>query len=369
MHAPTRPAASHPVMALATRLIAEQLLPRFDHAIPASRQPFRQPEILRPLTRSWRYGWTHYGIFLPQLPEPFRYCNLMTMIGASGTVLFDNDHLVTTTPRDTATVLSSTAAGDNHLYRAYSVRNECEMRADGTLVRFGDNLEIRGAWPRFQVRAAWDDFRLDIDVECTDTASWFVRNAAYDHFSLLSTCSGTLTQGGQTLTLERTLCTFEYARCASPQVLLRRPLPEALKVPADFFTYNILNIDASTQLLLTDVRALGHTAFKGMHERNLDGMADVHVEDVTFTVEEYAPAPAIDPEGRAMRLPRVFTWTVRNGGEVLLDIRCTIDAPWRWGHGRGYVGAYRYEGQYRGRAVAGSAYIEYVDCEQSGAAP
>lgn len=40
-----------PVVALATRLIATQLLPRLDHAIAASRQPFR-------------------------------YCNLMTMIGA-----------------------------------------------------------------------------------------------------------------------------------------------------------------------------------------------------------------------------------------------------------------------------------------------
>lgn len=355
-------------MKQATRLIADVLLPRFDHAVAESRRPFRQPDILRPHAGSRRWGWTHYGVFLPQLPEPFRYCNLMTMIGASGTVLFDNDHLVTTTARDTATVLSSTANGARHLYRAYSVQNDCEMRADGAVVRFGDNLEIRGYWPRFHVQAAWEDFRLDLDVECTDTVSWFVRNAAYDHLSLLSTCSGTLTRGSETLTLERTLCTFEYARCVSPQVLAGKPLPAAWKLPADFFAYNIINIDEATQLLLTDVCALGHTAFKGVHERRLDGQADVHVEDVAFTVQEYAPEPALDPLGRSMRLPRVFSWTVRNHGEQVLDIRCTVDAPWRWGHGRGYVTAYRYEGRYRGRAVAGTGYLEYVDCERPEAA-
>lgn len=356
----------NPLVAQATRLIADQLLPRIDHAVEASRLPFRQPDILRPHAGSLRWGWTHYGVFLPQLPEPFRYCNLMTMIGATGTVLFDNDHLVPTTPRDTATVLSSTALGARHLYRAYSVREDCEMAPDGSLVRFGDNLEIRGRWPRYQVTADYEDFRLELDVTCTDTVSWFVRNPAYDHLSLLSTCSGTLSKGSQVLTLQDTPCTFEYARCVSPQVLLRKPLPEALKLPADFFCYNVVNIAADTQLLLTDVRAAGRTAFKGMHERNLQGQANVFVDDVSLAIEEYAPEALLDPLGRAMRLPRVFRWTVREYGEQLLDIRCTVDAPWRWGHGRGYVSAYHYEGRYRGRAVSGSAYIEYVDCEPDG---
>lgn len=366
----TKPATgSNRVMSLASQLIVGTLLPRIDNAVEESVRPFHQPDMLRPNTHSKRYGWTHYGIFLPGLPAPFRYCNLMTLLGQTGTVMFDNDHLVTGKPRDTATVLSSTAAGATHLYRAYSIRDECETRADGSLVRFGDNLEIRGRYPCYEVTAAYDDFRLEIVVECTSTASWFVRNAVYDHLSLLSTCSGTLTQAGQTLRLEKMLCTFEYARCASPHTLMNSLLPEAWKLPADFFTYQILNLDASTQLLLTDVRALGHTAFKGMHERGLDGRADVHVEDVAFTVLDYQAEPAIAPDGRSMRLPRVFAWTVRAGGEVLLDIRCTVDAPWRWGHGRGYVGAYRYAGKYRGRSVAGSAYIEYVDCEQPGPTP
>lgn len=357
------------VMAGALRLVTEQLLPRIDQAAEESARPFRQAAIMRPEAGSLRWGWTHYGIFLPQLPEPFRYCNLMTMIGASGTTMFDNDHLVRTTPRDTAFLLSSTAAGAGHLLRFYSVRDECDLAADGSRLRFGNELEIRGRWPRFQATADWDDFRLELDIECTDTVSWFVRNPAYDHLSLLSTCSGTLVRGGQSLTLERTLCTFEYARCVSPQVLARRPLPDALKVPADFFVYNVINIDATTQLLLTHVRALGNSAVRSMHERSIDGRSAMHVDDVAFTVLEYDPEPAIDPVGRRMRLPRVFAWTVREHGEELLAIRCVADAPWRWGHGRGYAGAFHYEGRYRGRAVAGSAYIEYIDSEEQGDTP
>lgn len=360
----------NPLAALAMRLVTDQLLPRIDHAAEESQRPFRRADILRPEAGSLRWGWTHYGVFLPSLPEPFRYCNLMTMIGAAGAAMFDNDHLVKTTPRDTAFLLSSTAAGADHLLRFYSVREDCDLAADGSRLRFGNELEIRGQWPHFQATADWDDFRLELDIECTDTVSWFVRNLAYDHLSLLSTCSGTLSRGGQVLRLERTLCTFEYARCVSPQALLPRPLPEALKVPADFFAYQIINIDDATQLLLTHVRSLGNSAVLSVHERSLDGRSTMHVDDVAFTVLEYDPEPAIDPQGRRMRLPRLIAWTVREGGEVLLHLRCTIDAPWRWGHGRGYAGAYHYEGRYRDREVSGTGYIEYIDCEpEEGSTP
>lgn len=356
---------SNAIMSLASRLIVGALLPRIDHAVEESVRPFQQPEMLRPNTHSNRYGWTHYGIFLPGLPAPHKYCNLMTLLGTTGTVMFDNDYLVTGKPRDTATLLSSTAAGDTHHYRAYSIKEECKIREDGSLVTFGDNLSIRGTYPRYEIEAAYDDFRLDITLECTDTVSWFVRNAVYDHLSLLATCTGTLTQAGATIPVN-TLCTFEYARCASPHALVNRVLPEAWKLPADFFTYQIINLDDSTQLLLTDVRSLGQTAFKGMHVRTLDGKAEVYAQDVVFEVLEYQNELAVAPDGRTMRLPKLFSWTVRDAGETVLDIRCMIDSPWRFGHGRGYVACYHFEGHYRNKAHTGSGYIEYIDCETVG---
>ncbi|WP_411550430.1 DUF6670 family protein [Mycobacteroides salmoniphilum] len=40
----------------------------------------------------------------------------------------------------------------------------------------------------------------------------------------------------------------------------------------------------------------------------------------------------------------------------------TTDAPWRFGHGRGYSTAYSYTGTWSGRGISGSAYMEWVDC-------
>lgn len=365
---PARPAR---VMSLASRLIVGGLLPRIDHAVAESVRPFTRPEIMRPDGGARRFGWTHYGIFLPGLPEPFRYCNIMTLLGATGAVMIDNDHLQQDPPSDTATFLCSTALGDDHHYRSYSIVSECRRDEGDLLVSFGEHLRIHGDYPTYRVEAAWGGFRLDITVRCTDTVSWFVRNVAYDHFSLFATCSGTITQSGtgegaqdaRTLRLDDQMCTFEYARSVSPYTLSRRVIPDAWKLPADFFTYQIINLDASTQLLLTDVRALGRTAFKGMHVRGRDGRAGIHVEDVVFEVLEYEPEPAVAPDGGRMRLPRRFRWRVREAGVTVLDIECRPASPWRFGLGRGYAGSYRFSGEYQGRPVSGDGYIEYIDCE------
>ncbi len=352
------------VMSLASRLIVGSLLPRIDYAVEESTQAFTTPEMLRPNIGSKRYGWTHYGVFLPNLPAPFGYCNVMTLLGATGAVMFDNDYLHKDKPRDTATFLNSTAFGERHHYRAYSIDKECGLAADGSRIAFGDNLVIEGSYPSYRVQAAWEDFRLDIQLQCTDTVSWFVRNVVYDHLSLLATCSGTISQGGHSASLDKVMCTFEYARCASPYSLMGSILPEAWKLPADFFTYQIINLDERTQLLLTDVRSLGRTAFKGVHVRTLDGEAEVHAQDVEFRIHDYLPEPAIAPDGRSMRLPRRFGWIVRDADDaIILDIRCTIASPWRYGHGRGYVASYDFEGSFRDQQHAGQGYIEYIDCE------
>ncbi len=232
------------VMALASRLVVTRLLPRFDHAVEASTQPFDQPDIIRPNVDSKRWGWVHYGIFMPGLAEPLKYCNLMTFLGTTGTLMFDNGVLANGDPRDTATLLASTASGDKHHYQPYSIRHDCKVQDDGSLVAFGDNLVITGRYPHYEVRAAWEDVELAITVTCTDTVSWFVRNPAYDHFSLLSRAHGRLTQGEKTTAID-SLCTFEYARCVSPHGWFKRELPEQWKLPGDFFSYQIINLDGS----------------------------------------------------------------------------------------------------------------------------
>jgi hypothetical protein len=64
-----------------------------------------------------------------------------------------------------------------------------------------------------------------------------------------------------------------------------------------------------------------------------------------------------------MRVPQRFRWTVRDGGDELAVIEATPDSTLRYGHGRGYVGAYSYHGEYRRRPVTGTRYFERIDCE------
>ncbi|WP_231748278.1 DUF6670 family protein [Burkholderia sp. ABCPW 14] len=352
-------------MSALARIVVAALLPKIDRAADASTRPFGAPDMLVPHVREKRYGLTHYGVFFPSLPEPHRYCNVMTLLGATGSLAFDNDYLVDGDPRDVATVLSSTAADDAHHYRAYSIGRECVVQRADTVVAFGDDLTIAGAYPRYTVKADYAHFGMDVAIDCTDIVSWFVHNVAYDHLSLLAKCSGTIRHGDRTTPID-TLCTFEYARMTTPQAWFAQPLSERWKLPLDFFTYQIVNLDDGVQLLLTEVRVLGEKAFKGVHLRALDGTAEIHERGVAFVIDEYRQELATSPDGKRMRLPHRLSWTARDGaGRPWLDLHGTIDSPWRFGHGRGYVASYRFEGSVKGRAHSGRGYIEYVDCEVS----
>lgn len=353
--------AANPVMTALGRVLGEVVWPRIDGAVDASRRPFRQPEIIRPLDRSRFYGATHYGVFFPSLPEPHRYLNVMTLLGQTGTRCFDNDYLIPPggDARRTATLLTSTAADGVHLYRPYSMPEECELRDD--LVRLGDELTIAGTWPDYRVQVRHGEFALDAAVTATDTVSWFVRNPIYDHLSLLSHYDGTLTWRGAS-TRVAGLCTFEYARTVTPHSLYRRRVPDSWKLPVDFFTYQIINLDEDVQLLLTDVHTSGRSTFTGLHIRTTDGTATIDT-DAHFAVTEHRPEPAVGPDGHVMRLPHRLSWEV---GDVL-HLDGEVDTPWRYGHGKGYVSGYRFTGYFAGRPVTGRGYLEYVDCRPDSA--
>ncbi|NMO03579.1 hypothetical protein HH308_20390 [Gordonia sp. TBRC 11910] len=345
---------SHVISTALSRLIVDAALPIVDSRIPASSAPFAQADVLRPNTRSRRWSAVHYGIFVPDLPAPHRYVNTMTLIGASGAEIFDNDYLAVEDARDTATVLSSTAHADQHFYRAYDSSNDCSFALDGSVLKWGDDLQIDVALPRVSVVGRYPGFDVDLQLEVTDQASYFVKTPIYDHFSLMAPYRGVV----DGIEVEG-LGTFEYARMTTHQSLASRTIPSALKLPADFFTYQIIDLDDRTQVLLTDVQARGRVACRLAHLRTVGGAAQVF-DDVRFEVLE-SGAESVDVRGRRMSMPLRFRWTVRDRGAVLLMLDATVDAPWRYGHGRGYVGAYSYVGEFRGAAVDGSGYVEWID--------
>ncbi|GAS88302.1 DUF6670 family protein [Mycolicibacterium brisbanense] len=352
-----------PISHLASRLIVDGLSPRIDRRLPASRLPFDAPAMLRPHAASGLWTATHYGVFVPQLPAPYRYLNTMTLIGATGSELFDNDYLTARDARHAATVLSSTAAGDQHHYRAYDMAADCLFSEDGASLRWGDDLAIDVHYPSVTVCGRYQHFSVDLRLSVTDQVSYFVKTPVYDHLSLLATYSGTIEDASGTTAIDG-LGTVEYARLLTHQSLTRRPIPPLLKLPVDFFTYQIVNLDAGTQFLLTDVRARGRIACRLAHLRVLGKTSEVYT-NTRMDILDYREAGLIDERGRTMDVPERFRWTVTDdAGAPVLTLDCTIDAPWRYGHGRGYVSAYTFDGRYRGRPVGGSGYVEWVDTQR-----
>ncbi|QIS02631.1 hypothetical protein F5X71_10145 [Nocardia brasiliensis] len=325
-------------------------------AIRATGRPFTRPEMLRPHVGGHRYGWTHYGVMLPDLPEPHRYFSTMVLAGLLGATAFDNDESVTTTPRDTVTVSTSTAAPDAAFYRAYSMTEQCRLEPDGSRLDFGTELSISGAYPDFRVSVRTEHLTAELRLRATGQVAWFARTPLYDHVSLLVEYDGQITAAGDTTAVSG-VGTFEYAACLGPHGLLDRRFGPAAKVPVDFFTYHVVGIDARTQLLLCDVHAMGEPLATLAYHRSVGGPTWVTHDRVRFEVTEYAAEDTVDPYGKPMRLPVRFTWTA--GTDLILH--GVVDSPPRFGVGRGYIIGYHCHGTFQGRGFTSRGYLEYVD--------
>ena len=336
-----------------------KFLPVIDGALRENGQPFNRPEMLVPHIDSRFYGWTHYGVMIPDLPAPHRFFSIMSIIGTPGALAFDNDHLLQDIPRRNATVVSGTAATHPNHFGSYSVDRDCRFAADGSLIRFGDEVEISGGYPEYLVRADFGGFELDITIHNTETVTWFVKNAVYEHISLLSTYQGQIIFQGESLPISG-LCTFEYGACISPYNLRRKLLPPVLKVPLDYFVYNIINLDEKTQLLLSYVTVKGLPVQQVANIRTLDGESRSYPK-TTFTVLTMQAEPAVSTDGVRMFLPETLMWVIMDGAEEIAEIFGRIDTPFTYGLGSGYVGGYACEGVYRGKPIKTRGYIEYVD--------
>jgi hypothetical protein len=358
MRIPLPAPLKHNVGQRATQFLIHQLYPLLDSTPQQEGQPFPQPYPMQPHHDSRQIGWTHYGVMIPDLVAPHRFFSIMSILGSPGALAFDTDHARVTSPRRNAAVVSGTAATHPHLFRSYAMDRDCDLRSDGSLIQFGSDLTLSGSYPDYHVSAHYADFELEIDIHNTDKVSWFVKTPIYDHLSLLSTYSGFITWQGQRQAISG-LCTFEYAACISPYLLRDQPLPPALKIPLDFFTYQIINLDERTQLLLNETRINGVKAVSKAYLRGLDDYS--HSYDAVFEVLTEQATPAIAPDGVSMTLPHTFRWTIYHRDQVILTLDGTVDTPFTYGLGSGYVGGYAYNGLHHDQPIAGRGYIEYID--------
>ena len=314
---------------------------------------------LRPHVGSRRWGWTHYGVMVPDLPAPHRFLALMSLLGSTGSVAFDTDHARRASPRRSATlVCGSAATPPDRALSAYVLGEDATAAEDGTHVRFGDDVELRRDGTTVRARGARQGVRFDLLLELAlDHTTWFLRSPLWEHVSIAARYVGTVGE-------ERVAGwgTFEHARSAvTPHVLLDRGLPAALKVPFSGFEYHVCDLGDGRQLLLGRNAFGGAEALTAAYLRTPD--ADPFARPrrwtrrVRYAVVEHQDAAAVAPDGTRMRLPKRVRWTIPG----VLELDEEVDTPMLYGLGSGYVGGAAVRGVLEGRAFRGRGYLEHID--------
>ena len=341
------------------RGVLRPLLAVLDTAESTSRRPFTEPGILVPNLQSRRFGWTHYGVMIPNLPEPHRFLSVMSLIGATGSLAFDTDHALRCAPRQTATVVAGTAASHPGHFGSYAFGRDFTAVPDGSDIRFGDDLRLSGGYPEFQLAGVLGGVAVELELTCSDIATWFFRSPVYKHLGLLTEYRGTLSAGAP---LEVSgLCSFEYGACFSPHLAVSKPLPDRLKAPLDYFVYHVVNLDADNQVLLSQYSIGGVPMYTTAHHRSRGG-GSTSFADVRFEVTEYRSTPEPTPYGRPMPLPASTRFEVRDAaGRLWLDLHTAMDTPFTYGLGSGFVSGFTHESRWRGEDIAGRGYVEYID--------
>lgn len=305
---------------------------------------------LRPLLDSRRFGWTHYGVMVPNLPEPHRYLSLMVMRGRPGLAAFDVDGPGVSAPREVCTVSVSTAAGS--FYRIGSASRDFRLSPDGSELHFGDEVRVRIARPRVEVRIATPELAGSVRYDLQPrAASWFVRIPGYHHLSLPGQLTGRLTAAGTTVDLEGN-GTFEYARCVGTNSLgLGRPMPA---LPVDFFTYHVIDVPGFGLALFARVGMAGELLGEFLDLRSYSG----HPSERTSHVPGFGGSP-VEFAADTGADGAVSGFTIDSPGRI--TVRGHVDTPLRVGVGHGHILGYRAEITTADTTLHSRGYAEYVD--------
>ena len=149
-------------------------------------------------TPQGKYTCTHYGVMIANLPAPFNFLNLLTVVGQPKMKLFRNQHLIKTTAIDTANVLIGTAIGNKDYFNGYSVKNDCALVSNGSSLKFGDDLLLEGKYPNFHAIRQGHEFNFELTINATDKVANFaqLKYDFYNHWSLLCEYEGYLEYKG-----------------------------------------------------------------------------------------------------------------------------------------------------------------------------
>lgn len=330
---------------------------RIDAPLPKG-EPIRAPH--------GRFGFKHYNVVIPDLPEPHRHLTCLVMAGRPGAAVFDDDALTQYTPRDTVTLAIGTAATGSDGFRVYSIAQDCELPKDGSVMRFADDLTITGQFPEYHIVINRPNLQLDITARCTNQITWFMRHFVYRHYGFPAEYEGTLTFEGKTQHISGVL-SLESASSVSLAKYRRsnKPLPTFLKVPWHYFTWHVTKPHPDTLLMFGGAGSWGKEMLNACYVKQVNGLERrfTQPEQVTFVVLRYQDTPHIAHDGTEMFLPAEFLCRAHDDdGKIAVEVigRTDTDADALYGLGKGWLTGYSYTGHLDGEPIEGHGYYEYA---------
>lgn len=308
------------------------------------------------------FSSTHYGVMIPDFPEPHRYLSFASVIGDIGAPISHIPNKQTNlTPKNTATLVHGTAlTSQEDAYHIYNVEKDLILNKDPFRVEFKNQSKIYENDGKYYLKTIREDLSVDLILEPTKAISWFTHSKIYQHFSVLMKYSGTFSHLGKTLSVSG-LCTLEHWKSISQYSFIPdHYFIDQSFMPLDAFSYQVVNLNEEEQLVLGFICFAGQPIYTEVFYRNINGDS-IQYDESFFEVKSVQKTPLITPDGYSMYMPQTFKWLAFQKGKKILDLNADVDTPYCFGLGAGYVGSYKWNGEFKGKTTQGRGYLEYID--------
>ena len=309
-----------------------------------------------------RFASTHYGIMIPDLPEPFRYLSFASVIGDVGTPMTRTPKALTDiAPANTATLVHGTALSNaEDAFHIYDVEKELMFSQTPFRVDFAEDASLYEQAGQYFLDSKTADLEVHLTLTPTPAITWFSHSALYQHFSILMRYEGSIEQQGQRIEVSG-LCTLEHWKSVATSMLPEFLVNDQLLLPLDTFSYHVIDLDQERQLVLAYIGFAGQPLYTSVSYRHVDGTSIQYDGEVSFEVTALKADPLFTPDGAVMEVPQAFRWVAHHEGELVLDIMGVVDTPYCYGLAAGYVSSYQWSGEFNGEKKLGRGYVEYID--------
>lgn len=309
-----------------------------------------------------QYGSTHYGVMIPDLPEPFRYLSWASVIGYVGFPITDSDYQLSKRGKgDTASLVHGTALSKvEDAFKIYSINDDLIFSKNPFEVNFNNHTSLKEVEGGYLLKTNRDDLQLELKLKPTKSMTWFAYGPFYKHFSVMMHYQGQIIQNGQTIEING-ICTLESWKAISTSMLKNKFLVKHIQLPVKIFSYQVINLDSEQQLLLAFICYEDQPILTAIYYRHVDGISIQLNGNIVFEVTKNQTEHQVTPDGYKMRVPDTFKWVAHHDSEIILEIYAQVDTPYCYGLAAGFVSSYMWTGQFKGKKYKGRGYIEFID--------